>query len=262
MARTPPFSSRAIVAYHAIDERPGPISTTARQLETDLRRLREAGCVFVSMDAVADWLAGTVELPPGAIAVTFDDGYQSAVRRALPILHRLAVPATIYVVAGRLGSDNAWPGQWRSIPTLPLMTEADVREAAIAGVSIGSHTWSHLSLPGLSDAALHSELTEAEQRLQALIGGAVRHLAFPYGHRGDREIDMARQRYRTAVSATPKPLSRRARSHDLPRLDPHDLRLALQMGLVSDARLAPYLGVRRTARRLRRAIEALDPFQH
>jgi hypothetical protein len=54
------------------------------------------------------------------------------------------------------------------------------------------------------------------------------------------------------VSAHPEVVGPGAAVHDLPRLDCHDLRLALQLGILEAWSLRPYLGLRRTLRSVRR----------
>ena len=47
------------------------------------------------------------DLPENAIAVTFDDGYRDNYLNALPVLKRYAVPATIFLATGVIGSGKA-----------------------------------------------------------------------------------------------------------------------------------------------------------
>ena len=51
-------------------------------------------------------------LPPGACAITFDDGWRDNALHAAPELERRGLPATIFVVTGRVGTAGAfWPDE-------------------------------------------------------------------------------------------------------------------------------------------------------
>jgi peptidoglycan/xylan/chitin deacetylase (PgdA/CDA1 family) len=246
-----------IVTYHAIASPSSPVCCPPAQLEADLETLAHAGFTFVSLDECADWLSGAKPLPPRSIAVTFDDAYANVVSDGLPILLRFRVPATIFAIVGRLGGDNQWPGQWRSIRHMPLASAQHLQELAAAGMTIGSHSLSHPALTAIDAGGLHRELEESADQLEQILRTAVRHFAYPYGIRGAREVAAVRRRFRTAVNATPGLVSAGANPYDLCRIDCHDLRLAARLKWFDSSTLGPYLAARRGLRRVRRATERL-----
>lgn len=244
-----------IVAYHSIDPSGSPVSTSPSEFEEDLRAVEAGGFSFTSLDRCAEALARDDPPPAPAVAITFDDGYASVLSMALPILRKHRVRATVFVIAGRFGADNRWDGQWESIPTMSLLSEEEVCELAAREIDIGCHGWSHRDLRDLDDRSLEREMLNAASAIEHCVGKPVRHFAYPYGYRSPREIGMASRRFATASSAMPGLVVRRSNVHDLPRLDPRDLRGALTLGLRSASSLAPYLLARRRLRQLRRSIE-------
>ena len=248
------MSAVLIVTYHDIANSTSAVTVTPRQLTNDLEALAAAGFTWASLDDCADWLAGTITLAPRTAIVTFDDGYASVASAALPVLQRLRVPATVFVVAGRIGGDNQWPGQPSSIGRAPLLDAGALRELTAAGVALGCHSLTHPRLTSLDDAAEAMEISDAADRLEHLAQVAVRHFAYPYGVRGSRELAAVRRRYRTAVSASCGLVDRESDPIDLPRFDAHDLRVAIRMGLLRTPWLGPYAGARRLARRARVAL--------
>lgn len=73
-------------------------------------------------------------VPPRAIAVTFDDGYEDNLLHALPILRRYGIPATVFVTADRVGSqEEFWPDELERILLLPgeLPKRLDLRAGGV-----------------------------------------------------------------------------------------------------------------------------------
>jgi peptidoglycan/xylan/chitin deacetylase (PgdA/CDA1 family) len=244
-----------IVTYHAVEGPPSPVCCPPAALEAHLAGLRDAGFAFVSLDHCAAWLRGEQSLAPRSIVVTFDDAYQSVVTTALPILQRYGVPAVMYVIGERIGGDNQWPGQWGSIPRLPLAGASELREWIGAGMTIGSHSWTHPRLNEIDASRLREELDESADRLEQIFGTSISHFAFPYGARGTREIEAVRRRYATAVNAQPGTVDKGDSPHDLCRLDCHDLGVAIRLNCLEAPWIEPYLSTRRAMRGIRRGVD-------
>lgn len=69
-------------------------------------------CAPVSLDQIHTAANGGRPLPPNALLVTFDDGWEDTARYAVPILLELGVPAVVFVTSGAIGS-NVLP--WRDV---------------------------------------------------------------------------------------------------------------------------------------------------
>jgi peptidoglycan/xylan/chitin deacetylase (PgdA/CDA1 family) len=68
-------------------------------------------CVL-PLHEIVSRLAERRPLPPGACALTFDDGWRDNHDFALPELERRGLPATIFVVTDRVGTEGAfWPDE-------------------------------------------------------------------------------------------------------------------------------------------------------
>lgn len=106
-------SSRVrILCYHRVVDDLGSHSTSApamlvstamleRQLDWLGRRHR-----FVGLDELGDTLAAGRRFCSPVAAVTFDDGYEDFYQRAFPMLRRKGIPAAVFVVTDRVGSDR------------------------------------------------------------------------------------------------------------------------------------------------------------
>jgi len=76
-------------------------ATLARQLEWVGRHYE-----FVSLDELALVLAGVLRMRKPVAALTFDDGYRDVLEQGLPLLQRMGIPATVYVVSDLTGTDK------------------------------------------------------------------------------------------------------------------------------------------------------------
>ena len=103
-----------ILMYHSVAgadaaEWIDPASRTApAEFERQMEFLAARRAV-VSMHSVAQAVRGRVELPTGAVAITFDDGYLDTLTHAAPVLARLKLPATLFLPTAYI--DSAEP-QW------------------------------------------------------------------------------------------------------------------------------------------------------
>lgn len=153
----------------------------------------------------------------GAVALTFDDGYEGVFRHALPVLARLGLPCTVFVTGSAPAAPRPfwwdWPGvgaraaeprtRARLLDELegdaekigaafgaapaPLAAEflpadwATVRRMRSSAVEIGAHSMTHRNLIRLDDAALRSEIAGS---MRAIIDGTdhrPENFAYPYG---------------------------------------------------------------------------------
>ncbi|WP_084645599.1 polysaccharide deacetylase family protein [Marinimicrobium agarilyticum] len=92
--------------YH--QEEPG-MRVTPESFEMHLRELKR----HFELVSLGDWVkaqeSGAV-LPRQACAVTFDDGWRDNFEYALPLLKKHQVPATLFAVAEKIGTDfQFWP---------------------------------------------------------------------------------------------------------------------------------------------------------
>jgi peptidoglycan/xylan/chitin deacetylase (PgdA/CDA1 family) len=123
--------------------------------------------------------------------LTFDDGFACLHEHALPILAREGAPAVIFLVSGRIGGYNDFPGN-RDPSRERLLDAGQIRELAAAGIEVGSHTVSHCNLTALDDAGLRAELADSKAAIEDLTGRPVLSLAYPYGYFDDRVVAAAR----------------------------------------------------------------------
>ncbi len=191
-----------------------------------------------------------------AVAITFDDGLVDNWRYALPVLEGLALPATLFVLAGQIGSGNGFAHHQaaRQLAThdgLPLaqakprdqlraylqrsdsvgefvkaehpddrfLNPEEVAQMARRGVSIQSHGMTHTPMARLSPAERLEELRSSKHILSELSDQEVNYFAFPVGraqHLSDGR-HIKQAGYAAAFSAMPQRLTSRSDVFALPR---------------------------------------------
>lgn len=113
----------------------------------------------------------------GLVGITFDDGYRSVLRGALPVLRRHGFGATAFVLSDPPAPESTWDEgtAW------PLLAADEIRELAAGGVEIGSHGATHTRLTGLPPSRLAAEVADSRAVLGEIAGGEVQGFAYPWG---------------------------------------------------------------------------------
>jgi peptidoglycan/xylan/chitin deacetylase (PgdA/CDA1 family) len=191
-----------IFMYHgvaAVPEDPNLLCVSPSRFAEQMDWLERHGLRGVGISALVEAMrAGRAR---GLVGLTFDDGYLSVLETALPELKRRGFGATAYIISDRLGGTN----EWDEGPSWPLMTGAQVRELAAAGIEIGSHAATHMRLAGVRPEQLTAEISASRASLAALLGTEVRGFAYPYGSMdaaARRAVRDAGYEYACAVEAS------------------------------------------------------------
>lgn len=110
------------------------------------------------------------------VRITFDDGEQSQLHNALPLLAEHGFRATYFVTPGLIGTAAKFLG-WEELKALQA-----------AGHSVQSHGWSHKFLTFCSEAELAHELRASKQSLEDNLGSVVEEISVPGGRWDQRVI--------------------------------------------------------------------------
>jgi peptidoglycan/xylan/chitin deacetylase (PgdA/CDA1 family) len=206
-----PTSEPLALCYHAVsDDWPAAMAIAPRRLERQVSYLLDQGY------SASTFTRACAEGNGRTLVITFDDACRSVLERALPILTRLGVTATLFAPTQYLGcvEPMSWPGvaSWLSTPhrheLLPLRWD-EVKGLADAGWEIGSHTMSHPYLTELDDHELRKELVNSRAELERRLGRPCSSLAYPFGDCDQRVADAARDAgYACAAALLPRPLPR------------------------------------------------------
>lgn len=175
---SPVWASQAnMFVYHRFGDARYPstnvaVEVFARQLEL----LRAKNYIVLSVGDVVERLAKGTPLPERCAVLTVDDGYESFLTGAMPLLRRYGYPVSLFVSTDSVGA----PG---------YLTWDQLRTLRDEGVEIGNHSASHPYLldrqKGEDEAAwlarIRADIDRASAALQRELGGMSRIFAYPYG---------------------------------------------------------------------------------
>lgn len=178
-----------IILYHnfAYNFHPSQdlMNTAPDTFEAHMVALKEAGYHTISYDQYYDYITQGTPLPEKPIIITMDDGYTSNYKYAYPILKKLDMCATIFVVTSRMGSSDT---------VYPHFTWEQAAEMEKSGViSIESHTDTHGNMSLLPETEIVEEFRRSKFEIERNLGKECSVLAFPYGEFLGNAIDLALQ---------------------------------------------------------------------
>jgi len=263
------YRDRVIVLmYHHIVEGPEdrdglPVSEFRRQMEL----LAANRFNVIGMREFADYMLRGAPVPPNAVLITFDDGYESFYTLAFPVLKELGFPASNFLIV-----------KWIDKPYgIPKLTWDQMREMQAYGMSFYNHSYqSHEYRPvnksgRLKPALAHrlylkdkkrretpdeyrqrvlDDLTAAEHRLREELGNRTGILAFPYGAYNEDLLHLAEEAGIELVFSTKEGINKRGQrvvyrvNAGAPDADAEELvrRMRHALGHVPDIRLQVSFG--------------------
>ncbi len=172
--------SAVILMYHHVDsETPPSTSITPERFSAQLDYLERENFRVRPLLEVLEALQSGNAIADKTVVLTFDDGYESVLENAMPLLRSRGWPFTVFVTTNYADQNYGGYLNWEQI-----------RRLAANGATIGNHTRTHAHLvrrlPGESEREwqqrVRAEIADAGQRLASEVGtAAIPALAYPYG---------------------------------------------------------------------------------
>lgn len=140
------------------------------------------------------------------VVITFDDGCETDLISAAPMLREFGFNATFYVTVGFLDKRG-------------YLSRAQLRQLSDLGLEVGSHSMTHSYLSDLSQEQITHEIAASKQELEQLTGRVVQHFSCPGGRWDRRVAETARQSgYRSVTTSRVAANSPRSDSFALGRV--------------------------------------------
>lgn len=170
-----------VLLYHNVENEylPGNegADISAEMFEAHMQAILDRGYTPILIKDYYDHVMRGGDLPENPIAVTFDDGYLSNYEIAYPILKKLNIPATIFVVTSTVGLTPE-----SGVVSKAHFSWEQAREMQQSGIiDIYSHSHTHRNMSYLTIAELQLELRLSRYLIEKNIGKNCFVFAYPYG---------------------------------------------------------------------------------
>ena len=175
---------RALTYHRFGDSRHDPFCVRVEDFEAQMAWLAQER-LAVSLAELEAFRAGRQVLPADAVVVTIDDGFRSLYCAALPILQRYGIPAVAFLPVGQIDHVQTATTTGGSSAPEPHLTWEEVAALCRAGITVGSHAWTHRSLGRMTMNEAHEEAQRSRATLEDRLGVAVTAFAYPFGTRAD-----------------------------------------------------------------------------
>lgn len=174
-----------ILTYHSVlDYKPEQIKTftkitvTPAMLDKQFAYLKENSYHVISLNALLNHIERGTPLPPKAVVITFDDGWEAQYLHALPILKKYGYTATFFIFTHAIGRNKHF------------FTWEQVKELDALGMTIGSHSKTHPYLTKITDPAkLAAEIADSKSIIESQLGKKVRFFAYPFGQYNNATLE-------------------------------------------------------------------------
>lgn len=161
---------------------------TPKLFEEHMQGILDRGYTPIFVADYYEYVQGRKELAENPIIITFDDGYLSNYEIAFPILKRLNIPATIFVVTSTVGATPK-NGQ----VSTPHFTWTQAREMQQSGIiDIQSHSHTHKNMTQISPAQLQEELRLSRYLIERNVGKNCFVFSYPFGGYNETTAKLAR----------------------------------------------------------------------
>lgn len=109
-------SAGVILAYHRIDEDQYPLSTLQlSQFKEHLRILERENYNIIPLSVFIKKIKNGTALPDKTIAITFEGGFKSAYKHAMPLLIERKIPFTIFSASDHVSQDTDQYMNWADL---------------------------------------------------------------------------------------------------------------------------------------------------
>ncbi|KKS13669.1 MAG: Polysaccharide deacetylase [Candidatus Magasanikbacteria bacterium GW2011_GWA2_41_55] len=197
------FKEVSVLCFHGIDNTSNVTSLSPAVFASLVNYLVKNKYYFARLDEIMDEIDGKIDLPKKTVAITFDDGYESFLNQALPILKSLNIPTTLFIITdfeagGCLGRERA------------LLKGDCLKEMLNSGlISLQFHSKTHGNLMKLNRNDLKKEIISGKTELENKLNIKLSYFAYPGGGYTGEAVDLVKEAgFEAAFSIKPGTIHR------------------------------------------------------
>lgn len=196
-----------VIMYHQLTDtasNAGPYVLTSQQFEADMRYIKSKGYTSVTTQQLIDYGNQKASLPEKPILITFDDGYESFINYAQPILNELDMYAVVSII-GSVAQTYTDTSD-HTIRYSHLSWEAIGQLSQDPHVEIGNHTYNLHTLDqgrrgcaiksgeevGAYKTMLTADLTKTQDLIAKYTGSPAKTFAYPFGAKCSQSEEVLR----------------------------------------------------------------------
>lgn len=127
----------AVLLFHAVDlHYTNPNAMSLKDLEATFQALKDCDYKPIPLEQFHDFIEGKTTVPPKAVLLTFDDGYQDIYESVLPLTKKYNYPAVVFTITKWFSPHP------RPEPSRKHLNVAEAGELLKSGLwSIGGHSY-------------------------------------------------------------------------------------------------------------------------
>ena len=162
-----------ILLYHRIGESPidSQYYVPPDKFEQQMKLLHDWEYTVIPLELLVKAITAGADLPPRPVVITFDDGDISVYETAFPIMDKYGLTGVAYIVGNYMNTDG-------------YMTADQIKELAVAGWEVGSHSMNHRDLRKIEPVLQRFEVVESRKVIEEVTGITVASFAYLFGFMG------------------------------------------------------------------------------
>jgi peptidoglycan/xylan/chitin deacetylase (PgdA/CDA1 family) len=216
----------SVLMYHGIvsdeDDIGNPIHISKKNFEEQMTWLYENKYQIITITEMLQFFQQR-EIPPKCVVLTFDDGYESLLTNATPILEKFKFFATLFLLTGAVGKET-YVGFNTQHSTFPdkdgPLSWSQLRTMEYLCWDIQSHSQNHYIHNIIPDDVLEREMRSSKEEIEDNLQKKIAFYCYPCGSYNTKCLQLLKTiGYKAAFSVHPGLAKRNSDIRRLPRIE-------------------------------------------